>query len=119
MTKIVPIPISDWQSVEAEMEQVISGENVARPFATETIAQARQFLEIIRDRCPVPDEVGKGYWSTIIIDWPTAPRGFQVEIFEDRVETYRFYDGRTDIRHFAHAPGEPFPPDLLAELPVL
>ena len=114
----MPTPISEWQSVEAEIERVISGK-VEQPFVAETIAQARQFLEVVRDRCPVPDKVSKGYWSTIIIDWPTAPRGFQVEFCEDRIETYRFYDGHTDIRSFAHAPGEPFPSDLLAELPVL
>jgi hypothetical protein len=118
MNTIVPIPISDWRFAETEIERVIS-EDVEPPFAAETIAEARQFLEIVRDRCPVPDDVSKGYWSTVIINWPTKPHGFQVEIFEDRIETYRFYDGHTDIRSFAHAPEEPFPPDLLAELPVL
>jgi hypothetical protein len=106
------------QAVEAEMERLISTER-QEPFAPVTIAQARDFLRAVRDRCTVPDEVCKGYWSTIIFSWPTAPRGLDIEIFGDRLELYRFDDKRTEIRHFAHTPGEPFPPDLIAELPVL
>lgn len=43
----------------------------------------------------------------------------EVEVFKNRLEVYRFFDQRTDIRHFAHAPGEPFPPDFVTELPPL
>ena len=110
--------MNDWQTVEAEIERIISAEN-QKPFTLETIAQARDFLQAVRDRCPVPDQVCKGYWSTIIFSWPTAPRGFDIEIFADHVETYRFFGGRTDIRHFAHRPGDPFPPELMSELPTL
>ena len=110
--------MDNWQTVEAEIGRIISAER-AQPFNPATIAQVQDFIAFVRDRCPVPDGVGKGYWSTISLSWPSGPHGFEVEIFGDRIETYRFYDRRSDIRHFSHCPGSPFPPDLIAQLPVL
>jgi hypothetical protein len=107
--------MDNWETIEAEIERIISAEK-QRPFTPETIAQARDFLQAVRDRCPVPNVVCKGYWSTIIFSWS---RRLDIEIYGGHVETYRFYPGRTDIRHFAHTPGEPFPPELIAELPML
>jgi len=105
--------MNDWQAFEAEMGRIISAET-EKPFTPETIAQARDFLAAVRDRCPIP-EVGKGYWSTIIFDWGLL----QIEIFGDRLELYRFFDRRTEIRHVSHRLGEPFPPELMSELPTL
>jgi hypothetical protein len=107
--------MNDWPAVEAEIERIISAET-QEPFTPETIAQARDFLQAVRDRCPLPNVLCKGYWSTIIFSWSGR---LDIEIFADRVETYRFHPGRTDIRHFAHAPGEPFPPELMNELPAI
>jgi hypothetical protein len=109
---------NNWRAVEAEIERIISAEKES-PFTSETIAQARDFLQAVRDRYPVP-AVGKGYWSTIIFSWPTSPRGpLDIEIFADRIERYLCPDRATDIRYVPHVPGEPFPPDLLDELPAV
>ena len=68
--------MNDWQAFEAEMGRIISAET-EKPFTPETIAQARDFLAAVRDRCPIP-EVGKGYWSTIIFDWACFKSRFSV-----------------------------------------
>ncbi len=103
----------DWLALDAEVKRIIAESK--EPFSQETIAQTEDFLELMRYRCPVP-EVAKGYWSTFCIFWG---KQLQFEVFEDRIEMYRFYEGRTDIRHVYHVPGEPFPLDLVAELPSL
>jgi hypothetical protein len=109
--------VNDWTAVEAEINRIIA-ESVS-PFASETIANVGDFLKFVRGRCPVP-KISKGYWSTISFTWHTTPSGpLEIEIFGDRIEIYRFYDRRTDIRHVAHVPGEPLAPELIAELPAL
>jgi hypothetical protein len=62
-------------------------------------------------------KITKGYWETIILSWDIQPKGFEVEVFGDRLELYRFDDRRTDIKNVAHRAGEAFPTTLLAELP--
>jgi hypothetical protein len=104
--------INDWRAIDAQMERIILAED-KEPFGRDVISQARDFLQVIRDRCAVP-AVGKGYWNTIIFDWGPL----QVEVFGDRFELYRFADRRTDIRHVPHRLGEPLPPELISELPV-
>lgn len=109
--------MSDWDAVEVEIDRIIA--ESPEPFTPETKANARDFLGLVRGRCFIP-EVFKGYWSTILIEWGDTPRGpLQIEIFNDRLEVYRFYDKRTDIWDEVHANGEPFSPAFLAELPWL
>ncbi len=109
--------LGDWDGVGAEVNRVIA--ESPKPFTPETIANVRDFLKLVRDRCPIP-AVAKGYWSTISVAWGTTSRGpLEIEIFGDRLEVYRFYDQRTDIWDEPHASGEPFSPAFLAELPWL
>jgi hypothetical protein len=109
----------DWPAAEAEMKRIISGEQ-EKPFTSDTIAQAHDFLRAVREHCSVPEQVRKGYWNTIIFGWTTGPRGpLDIEIFGDRLELYHFPDRRVDITYVPHVPGEPFPPELIAELPML
>ena len=98
--------MADWKAVEAEIERLIR-ERVEDPFDRSTIADARQLLDFARERCPVA-VVGKGYWSTFSFSWRTTPP-VEVEVFADRFEFYRFYNGRTDIEQIDHLPGERLP----------
>ena len=108
--------MSDWAAIEAEIDRIIERSGA---FESETIAQVRDFLRLIRGRCPVP-KVAKGYWSTISFYWDETVGGpIEVEVFADRLEVYRFFDQRTDIRHTAHAPGEAFPSEFVSGLPLL
>jgi hypothetical protein len=105
----------DWSVVEAAITRII--EDAGGAFSAETVAQIREFVQLARGRCPVP-EVGKGYWATMRFMWPeTADGPLEIEIFQDHLEVYRFHDQRTEIRHVAHTLGEPFTSELTSQLP--
>ncbi len=104
----------DWTAVDIEIDRIIIG-SVAEPFDSNIIANVRDFVNFARENCPVP-QVGRGYWSTICFSWQTTPP-LEIEVFGDRFEVYRFYDGHSDIKEVAHARGSPFPPELVIDLP--
>jgi hypothetical protein len=102
-----------WEAVEAEAERLIV-EHTATLDA-EAVLQSREFLRFIRGRTPVP-EVGAGYWRrSLRVTWPDL----EVEVFDNRLEVYRFPDRKVDIRYFARVPGEPFAADVVTELESL
>jgi hypothetical protein len=107
----------DWAAVEAEVRRIVASE-LESPFTAETIAQVESFLRLARNRCLAPT-VGKGHWSTISFAWTTTTRGpLEIEVFDDRLEIYRFPEGRIDVRYVYHLPGAEFPANLLTELPT-
>jgi hypothetical protein len=103
---------SDRDAVEARVVRIVA--ESPKPFDAETIAQIQDFLSYLRGRTTIP-EVAKGYWSTLRVMW--VKDKFEIEVFGDRLELYRFHDQRTDMRNVFHVPGEPFAMDLNAELP--
>jgi hypothetical protein len=105
--------MADWKAVEAEIERLIR-ESVKDPFEGGTITNARQLLGFARDRSPVA-VVGKGFWSTFRFSWSTTPP-VEIEVFADRFEFYRFYDGRTDIEEISHHCNGPLPERLIVQL---
>jgi len=67
---------------------------------------------------PAP-RVQAGYWPTFCLTWETdQTTNFQIEVFEDRYEIYRFFDRRTDIWHEPHRPGAALSDQLISELPT-
>jgi len=44
---------------------------------------------------------------------------FEIEVFGDRLEVYRFYDQRSKIWYEEHRPGAAFTPKFLAEIAAL
>jgi hypothetical protein len=106
--------LTDWLHVEQEIGRLIA-ETVDEPFGQNTIANARQLVDFARDRCLVP-EVGKGHWSTFRFTWDVTPP-IEVEVFGDRFEFYRFFDGRTDILEIKHVTGAALPKELVIALP--
>jgi hypothetical protein len=108
--------VANWLNIEGLVDQVVA-ESTA-PFDTDIVKNSKEFLTLVRERCAVPS-VEKGYWSTICLSWEVRPRGFQIEVFKDRLELYRFFEGHTDIEYVAHRPGEPFPATLFDKLPML
>src|SRR5258706_12759271 len=101
--------MGDWAAVENEIDRVVRASD--KRFAPETIGNVREFISFVRSYCPVP-KITKGYWETIILSWEIQPKGFEVEVFGDRLELYRFDDRRTDIKNVAHRAGEAFPTTL-------
>src|SRR5882724_9949859 len=104
----------DWMTVDIEIDRIVMG-SLEKPFSPSAVANVREFVNFVRENCPVP-RIAKGYWSTICFGWETTPP-LEIEVFGDRFEVYRFYDGRSDIKAVAHTPGSPFPPELAADLP--
>jgi len=101
---------SGWNTVEAAAKQVVR--TSTEPFETKTVLNVRDLLAVCRCRSPLPEQIGKGYWNTLIISWSD----FQLEVFEDRIEIYRFRDRETNIREELHQPGQDFSKRFLDEL---
>jgi hypothetical protein len=101
---------SNWDMVQAEVSRVVeaSSEN----FALTTVANALDLIAACRDWATLPSNVAKGYWTTIGFSWAE----FEIEVFEDRLEVYRFRDQGTDIWYENHTPGQLFSARFLAEL---
>jgi hypothetical protein len=100
-----------WAEVDAAVAEIVA--SATEPFDDRTVANARDFLNFARLHCPPPDDVMKGYWSTLCASWSTA----EFEVFEDRVEVYPADSEPKDIWYEWHTAGEPFSPALLAALP--
>lgn len=105
--------LSEWDRVGVEVDQVVSGS--PDPFNPNTVANARDLLMACRNKSPLPTEVAKGYWSTVCFCWV----GFEIEVFEDRLEVYHFFDQRSEIWYEEHRPGDEFTPRFIAELAAL
>ena len=82
-------------------------------FDPNTIANAFEVVSACEPRTRLPSGVKKGYWPTVSLWW----EGFELEVFEDRVEVYRFRsDGGTDIWYEEHSSTGSFTPRFLEEL---
>ena len=100
-----------WSDVRLGFDQLLL-ENLGK-FDAQTIANALDLLRASETAAALPSGLGKGYWPTIIFYW----HAFEIEVFEDRLEVYRFRDdGRADIRYEEHIPGVIFSPLFLSEL---
>jgi hydroxyethylthiazole kinase-like sugar kinase family protein len=104
---------SGWDDVQIKVDQLAAGS--PDPFNPKTVANARDLLAVCRNGTPTPTNVAKGYWSTVCFSWI----GFEIEVFDDRLEVYHFYDQRSEIWYEEHQPGESFTPRFLAELTAL
>jgi len=52
------------------------------------------------------------------VEWEAEEaKNLQIEVFDDRYEISRFFDGRTDIWYEPHVQGDPFSERFIAELP--
>lgn len=101
---------ASWDDVIARLDCIVA--QAPEPFEQDTIDNGRELIHYLRERFAPPDAFDKGYWSTFSLVWDN----FEIEVFGERFETYRFFEGATDILHFSHRPGEPFPPEFLAQL---
>jgi hypothetical protein len=99
-----------WDDVERRICNLAAGDT-AVPAAT--LANALNFVAFARARLQPPASVSRGYWPTVCLSWPDAEPLPDVEIFDSHYELYRVGEGRTEIEHIEHGPGEPLP-DALA-----
>jgi hypothetical protein len=101
---------SGWEDVQFKVDHVVT--ESPDPFDSDTLANVRDLLAVCRNVSPIPSSVAKGYWSTVSFCWD----GFEIEVFEDRLEVYHFYDQRSEIWYEEHRPGGSFTPRFLDEL---
>ena len=104
---------SGWESVRLAVDSVLSAQ--LERFEPSTLANIRDVLSVCERLTKTPDGVKKGYCPTVVLWWGK----FELEVFGDRVEVYRFHDKDTEIWYEEHTPGEPFTPRFLAELKTL
>ncbi|MDP2212279.1 hypothetical protein [Phenylobacterium sp.] len=108
--------MSDWERVEGEVAAIVS----ARPDEYDAVTRENlaELLRLIKEtRRPAPF-LAPGYWPTFRIVWEVkGSENLEIEVFDDRYEVYRSFDGRTDIWYEHHRPGEPLSAPFLSELP--
>lgn len=106
----------EWAGVESAIAEIVA----ARPqeYGTTVRQNLADLLRHIRETNRPAPSVSPGYWPTFQLTWPAAEApNLEMEVFEDRFEVYRFFDGRTDIWYEPHAPGDQLSPAFEAELP--
>ena len=103
----------DWDSVRIAVDEITANE--AEHFDPRTIANAGDLLEVCSSQIEPPLSIEKGYWATVSLSWEHS----ELEVFEDRIEVYRFEDHNTEIWYEEHRPGGPFTARFLSELMTL
>lgn len=106
----------DWARTEARIAAIKN----ERPneYDEATLQNLTELLELLRaTHRPLP-AIAPGYWPTFLLTWETE-RAFnlEIEVFGDRYEIYRFFDGATQIWDELHIAGEFLSSEFLAELP--
>lgn len=97
--------ITDWSTLALEAEHIMRSSKDT--FDPATVENVRDFLQFATKHLQVASGVVQGYWPTVRIYWsmPQEPE-IEVEVHEDHYEYYGIYDGRSNIRHYDHKPGE-------------
>ena len=101
----------DWDAVEAQLARMIAEASLDR----RTIDNTHDLLTRCREQCAPPSHVGKGYWETVSLSWPE----WEVEVFPDRFELYRFKEKDMNISEYFCETGEPALQALIEQLPKL
>lgn len=106
----------DWTEAKRAAAQVVA----ARPgeYAASVILNLDDLLAHVQQSNRPAPSIVPGYWPTFLVEWQTEEaKNLQIEVFDDRYEVSRFFDGRTDIWYEPHAPGDTFSDRFIAELP--
>ena len=109
-----PSQHDQWADVERRIRDLASG---SVSVSADAIGNAVDLIKFAKARYWAPESVARGYWPTVCLGWPLArPMPIEIEISDSLYELYRFGEGRTEIQHVEHVPGEPFPDKLAAVL---
>ena len=108
--------MSDWAGVETVVAAIVH----ARPDEYDLAVRENlvELLDLLRAiNRPAPD-ISPGYYPTFRVRWDLdGSHNLEIEIFDDRYEVYRFFNGETRIWYEYHRPGETFSLTFLSELP--
>lgn len=107
----------DWPAVDT----AVSASVAQRPdeYDPATLAVMSDLLAFLRSTGRAAPDVSPGYWPTFCLSF-NAPgaENLALEVFGDRVEVYRFHDGRSDIWYEMHEPGGDFSAAFADEIPI-
>jgi hypothetical protein len=108
--------MSQWGRVETEVGAVIR----SRPgqYGTRVRASLDALVSFLKATNRPAPSITAGYWATFSLTWSSEEaRNLEIEVFEDRYEIYRFFDGRTEIWEEPRMPERDFSSKFIAELP--
>ena len=101
---------ASWSEVGIQVDRVCS-ENAE--ISGRTIGNAKALIAFSESHYPVAEDIGPGYWRrSISFSW-LEPFSAEVEVYEDHYEFYRFFIGRTEIRHIDVNSDQPLPDALI------
>lgn len=108
--------MSDWAGAEAEVAAIINARPEQHgPAIRQNLSELLDLLKATHRPAP---EISPGYWPTSRITWRLeGSQNLEIEVFDDRYEVYRYFDGKTDIWYEQHSPGGPISAAFLSELP--
>jgi hypothetical protein len=104
----------------AEVERDVAAALAERPtsYAPGTLGNLDDLLLFLRGTGRPAPMVSPGYGPTFRLEWAEeGADAFEIEVFQDRYEVFRFPDGQFDVRYVYHSAGELLSEALVAELP--
>ncbi len=109
---------AEWAAFDAAVSVCVS----QRPgeYDAATLAVMSDLQAFMRATGRVVPNVSSGYWPTFCLsfDAPGA-ENLALEVFGDRVEVYRFQEGRSDIWYEMHERGGDFSDAFAREIPLV
>lgn len=105
-----------WDKVKAEAESVVQ----ARPtqYDSLTLDSLSELLALLAATSRPAPSITPGYWPTSCLTWSVeGTDNLEIEVFPDRYEVYRFFQGKTDIWYEPRGSSEDFSAKFLSELP--
>ncbi|HEY0925120.1 hypothetical protein [Brevundimonas sp.] len=106
-----------WADVRQTVEEVIA----ERPddYGVGVRAIMADVLALMERLDRARPYVGPGYWPTFVLNFDEPGfENLQLEVFDDRIEVYRFYDQLFEVWNEEHTPGEGFSEAFIRELPA-
>ena len=106
-----------WERAAEELRSTV--DRRASEYESGTISNASEFINDLRRSGRAAPHIDEDYWPTIRMTWDgVGAENLEIEIFSDRFEVYRFFDGRTEVRYESREPSTEFPCTLMNEVPT-
>lgn len=106
----------EWTEVARAIAMIV--DERPKEYVPAILRNLDELLVVIRSTNRPAPAISPGYWPTFCLTWETEEaHNLQIEVFEDRYEVYRFFDGKIDIWSEPHAPGGPLSAAFTTELP--
>lgn len=102
-------PKRSWAQVDADVQAALTVKGGEHDAATR--GNLVDLLRFCRHEDVVPPFVEPGYWPTFLVSWGEQS-ALSIEVFDDRYELWRPFNGPSDVEYVPHLPGSPMPERL-------